>query len=228
MKQSQVARLIRALILAVLIIPLVAATIFTTLSALTVSPGLIGANGNATGTVERTTVAANQIVNLTSADPTVAIVPNRVTIYSKSRSATFPITGGSKGGCTWIKAQSGTAPAKQARIMVGPPGTPSQHPVKLALGSGQTLSMNTLTWIVGLQVAASVTLENPAGQYGAIVTLSSSNPSVATVPPSLRLLPGTSRRSFTITPTSTGCAVISASFGTAVSSKMLNVVTPEG
>jgi len=148
--------------------------------------------GNSDGGRVVLTGAAYQggiVVNLSSSNPAVAHVPANVTVPEGASSATFTVTTSPVSSITHVTltASSGQS-VKTIVLTVNPPAITSL-----------TLFPGTLTG--GQNSTGTVTLNGIAPQGGSSVALSSSNPAVAQVPPSVTVPPGSNRASFTITTT---------------------------
>ncbi len=121
------------------------------------------------------------------------ITPPNVTVPAGSLSATFttlPAPQTALARYVLVQAHYGTSGGSQARILeVDPaPGAPTL----LAIGpAGQDV-------IGGKPARASVALVMPAPAGGGVVSLSTDNPSVIQVPPSVTIAGGNSAVSFTI------------------------------
>jgi peroxiredoxin len=112
--------------------------------------------------------------------------------------------------------------------------TDAAKPVQIALGcippealTLTSLTLNTTSVIAGKSAQATVMLSGPAPLEGEVVTLTSSNTTVATVPQSIPIVQGTRTASFTVTSTglATDTITISASFAGGTVSATLSVYT---
>jgi hypothetical protein len=193
------------------------------LSSLTLSPAsVVGGKPTTANTVTLTSAApaSGATITLTSADPAVAAVPASVTVAGGSTvSAPFTITTTAVATTTHvtIKASDGTN-TKSETLAVKPAALTA---VKLSPGSvvgGKSTTNNT------------VTLNGPAPAGGAVVDLSSSDPTVAGVPPSVTVAPGaTTSPVFTITTTAVATnspETISASYDSVTKTADLTVKAP--
>jgi hypothetical protein len=120
-------------------------------------------------------------VSLTSSDPSLLVVPPVATVKSGADGAIFPITyvpTPRSGSVTIAASYKGSAASVNVPIVAWPP---------IALDINPSL-------------AATVTLNTPAPAGGASVTLSSSDPSIATVPSTVSVAPGSHTAQFTVTP----------------------------
>jgi hypothetical protein len=143
---------------------------------------------------------------------------------SKSSTASFTLRAATAfGGCTRIRAQSGTADPRLMTLFVAPPSTPSTSAVRLDLASGSAPpTLTTLPVYFGMKVSGTVTLSSPAGGRGVSVSLTSSIPASIEVPRSVFIPAGTTTASFSVTQKSLAeCAIVTAILGLSRSSKML-------
>jgi len=165
------------------------------LSSLSFSQSSVPAGGTVIGTVTLTSPApaGGALVTLSGSMEGQVIVPPNVTVPAGSLSATFNTTPAPQTAISryvLVQAHYGTSGGSQARILkVDPaPGVPTL----LAIGpAGQDV-------IGGTPARASVGLVMPAPAGGGVVTLSTDNPSVIQVPPSVTIAEGNSTISLTI------------------------------
>lgn len=200
----------------------------STLVSLTVSPHIIAAGGTATGTVKRNTAGGFTVVDLASANPTIATVPSRVTIPRRATANSFTVSGTQgEGGCTTVSARTGTAAPIQTKIAVAP-YNPRVSTLTLRFGSGGGMADGGFD---GQTIQGTVTLSSPAAR-GVTVALTSSAPRGLDLPSSVYIAPGKSSAAVSIKQRSPGnidCAVVTASLGTAVSKRLvLFWASPEG
>lgn len=107
----------------------------------------------------------------------------------------------------------------QAQAAPPPPSAPSLS----------TLTVNPMSVVGGNSSQGTVTLTSGAPAGGAVVTLSSSSPSIASVPASVALAAGATSANFTITTasvTASNSATITASFGGTTRTAILTVTPP--
>jgi hypothetical protein len=165
------------------------------LSSLSFNQSSVPAGGTTTGTVTLTSPAptGGALVTLSGSMEGQVIVPPNVTVPAGNLSATFTTTSAPQTAISryvLIQAHYGTSGGSQARILkIDPsPGIPTL----LAIGpAGQDVTGGT-------PARASVGLVMPAPAGGGAVTLSTDNPSVIQVPPSVTIAEGNSTISFTI------------------------------
>jgi len=153
------------------------------------------------------------VVKLSSNNPAVASVASQITVTEGSKTGKFIVTTTSVSKLTQvvITASSGDS-VKQVNLTVNPPAVKSLTLIPSEVVGGQN-STDT------------VTLNAAAPNGGSAVTLSSSNPGVAQVPPAVTIPSGTKTATFTITTspvqTQTGVSITATYNGT--QSKILTV-----
>jgi hypothetical protein len=164
------------------------------LSSLAVSPSSVIGGQPSTGTVTLASAApaGGVVVTLASAN-SAASVPSSVTVAAGSTSANFsvtttPVTAATSGNIT----ASYNGVTKSTTFTVNP-----QPPAALS-----ALSLNPTAVRGGNNSTGTVTLTSPAPSGGLIVTLSSSNPSKATVSSTVTVSAGSTMANFTVTTTS--------------------------
>jgi hypothetical protein len=163
----------------------------TTLSTFSLSPSTLAAGSASTGVVtsNQTAPAGGLVVALSSSNTAVATVPQSGTIPAGASSANFPVST-SKSATTrtaTITASGGGVTRSVVLTATGP--TPATVTLNPASVSGGTSSTGTVT----LSRAA------PAG--GVVVSLSSTDTAVLSVPASVTVAAGSSSRSFTVSTT---------------------------
>ncbi|MGV8040941.1 MAG: carboxypeptidase regulatory-like domain-containing protein [Thermoanaerobaculaceae bacterium] len=126
-------------------------------------------------------------VALTSANPGVASVPASITVPTGATQATFTVTTTVVPSSTLVEisATAGGSTAS-ATLTVGP----------LAVSA---LTLSPASLIGGTPSTGTVTLNGPAPAGGFDVTLSSANPSAATVPATIAVTTGATEATFTVT-----------------------------
>ena len=191
--------------------------IVVSLSALGLSPANVTGGSLSTGTVTMNGPAptGGAVISLLSSDPSVT-VPASVTIPEGTTSATFAVSTSPVAAATTstVSAVFGGA-AQTAAITVEPAVLSS-----LALNPSSTTGGGSST--------GTVTLSGPAPAGGVTVALSSSNPSLATVPSSVTVPAGFANAMFTVNTRMALCpnsATITASFS-AVSQRANLAVMP--
>ena len=150
-----------------------------TLSGVSVAPG-----NSIQATVALTTAAASgATVGLTSSNPGVATVPASVDIAVGATSATFAVWGVAAGSVTITATMNGSS--RQSSTLTVSSG------LRLA-----SISVSPSTTVGGSIVAGTVTLNGPAPNGGAAVTLSSDG--IAVVPSSVTVISGDSSATFNV------------------------------
>ena len=162
-------------------------TLPASLSALGLNAGEVTGGSSATGTVTMNGAAptGGTVVALSSSDPSVN-VPATVTIPEGTTSTTFTMATSPVASATTAVITAAFGGVTQtASMAVEPPVLAS-----LALNPSSVTGRNSST--------GTVTLSGPAPAGGAVVALSSSNSSVATVPPSVTVPAGFTNATFTM------------------------------
>lgn len=159
-----------------------------TLGSLQMQPSTVSGGTDATGVVSLTpgTVAPNggAVISITNDNPSLVTTPLNVTIAAGQSSASFPISTQQTGLTTAVTITANyTGVTRSATLTVAAPSNG-------AVIASVTLTPSTVVGGSTQSVRALVTLNQPAPPEGAIVTLSSSNPSVARVPQTLGIGPG--------------------------------------
>jgi FG-GAP-like repeat len=162
----------------------------STLASLTLNPSSVtGGLGSSTGTVTLNVPApaGGAQVTLSSSNTSAATVPASVTVPGGSTSATFPVTTSPVGTVIPVTISgSYNGNTQSATLTVNPPTLTSL-----------TLNPSSVVGGVGSSTGT-VTLNAPAPAGGAKVTLSSSNPSTASVPSSVTIPAGATSATFTV------------------------------
>lgn len=197
---------------------------------ISLSPTDVSSGGSSTGTVTLdSTSAVPATVFLFSSNPSLAKVPEKISVTSRNRTGTFAIkTASGGGGCSIISAQqNGTGIRRSELLLVLPPSTPAGAPVSVSVSPGSVPG--------GGSASGTVLVQSPQGAPGP-VQLSSSNPLV-TVPPSVtpasaQEISGAYQGTFSIRTAAVGppgtCAMITATFGGSQSRAVLKVVSTGG
>jgi hypothetical protein len=188
------------------------------LTSISTTPATVVGGESATGTVRlgAAAPAVGVAVNLSSAQPHVAHVPDSVTIPAGATSATFPIT-------TFpTHTTSVTINAQMDVAFLGSSITVQQAP------SGPSLSavtVNPTSVVGGNSSTGTVTLSAAAPSGGAVVSLSD-NSGATSVPPSVTVPAGATSVNFNVATSSvsaTASSTITASFGGASRTVTLTV-----
>ena len=164
----------------------------STIMSLTVAPTSVTGGNGSTGTVTLDGVApaGGSVVALASSDTSTATVPATVTVPAGSLAASFPIATNSVASTTGVSI-SGTFNGTQAALLTVVPvgiSTLSLSPAMVAGGAATS--------------TGTVTLTGPAPPSGAVIALTSNNSSVASVPATMAIPPGSTSGTFTVTTTS--------------------------
>jgi hypothetical protein len=191
------------------------------LSSLALSLTSVTGGTPSTGTVTLSGPApgGGAFVSLSSNNPAVASVPGSgsVTIPAGATSATFTVTTSAVATSTTVTISSSYSD-----------GTPQTALLTVIPPALSSLSLSPATVTGGNPSTGTVTLNGPAPSGGSVVSLSSSNPSVASVPPSgSAIVPaGSTTATFTVNTRivlfSTS-ATISASYNSTTQSAILKV-----
>jgi len=184
---------------------------------LKVVPSAVTRGEESTGTVTLSSAAptGGTAVMLSSTETAVANVPANVTVAAGATSASFAIStsqGLSSPVTVKISATLDDA-ARSAALTVVPP---LSH---LFFWTNRVAAGTALTGTVGLAL--------PAAAGGAVVSLSTSDPAVATVPATVTISPGATSGNFTVTTNTVTAATtvtITASYGGDTKSMILDVV----
>lgn len=191
------------------------------LSTLDINPSSVEGGTSAAGTVVMSNGATNgAVVSLSSSNPSVASVPATTTVAPNGFTGTFTVTTSAVAASTPVTiTASYNGDTRTAPLTVTPAGA------GVTLQS-VTVSPSSVTG--GNPTSAFVSLSGGAPPGGAAVALSSSNPSVVSIPASVTVAEGTTARGFTVTTTSvttTTSATITATYnGTSVTATA--TVTP--
>jgi LmbE family N-acetylglucosaminyl deacetylase len=187
-------------------------------TSLTLSPASVLSGNASQGTVVLPAPAGPQgvAVQLSSSDPATATVPATVSFAAGASSATFPIaTAAGITVTTQVTLSATYGTTATAVLAVGP----------LAVS---VVALAPATVVGGSPSQATVMLNGPATGGGAVVALSSSNPSVATVPASVTVPAGASSATFTVATasvaTSTSVSIAASFLGSSISTPL--TVTP--
>ncbi len=216
----------------------------TTLTTLTLSPTSVLGGDAARGSVTLSCPVAllnsgGETVTLTSSNPAVASVPASVSLASGATTATFPITTSAVQTSTPVTITASFTLSGQSAVSQTLTATLTVTPFTVA-----TLTLAPTALCGGLTSTATVTLNGLAPVGGKVVTLTSSNPAVTSIPATVTVPAGQSSAKATITtqPVTTNTPVtISAAVGSTlvqsatltvqpmeVSTVMLNPTTVQG
>ncbi len=182
-------------------------------------PSVLGGNA-ATGTVvlDGLAPAGGAVVSLESANPAVVSLPAAVTVAAGTDRASFSITTSpvaTQTNVTLIARFNNSFTATTVAVL--PPLTVA------------SLAFNPSTVVGGNASTGTVTLSGAAGASGAVVSLSSSNPGVVSVPGTVTVTAGAASASFTATTASvaaTTSVTVTASLNGQAASATLTVTPP--
>src|SRR5436309_7604856 len=197
------------------------------LSSLTLTSVKILGESSTTGTVTLTSAApaGGALVWLSGSMEGQVVTPPNVTVPAGGISANFTITAPQVNAPRYVLIQGAYGPtggnqAKLLEIDPGPPGAPTVRAL------GLPLSVNQFGVIGGVSTRGTVSLVMLAPPAGGAVTLTSDNPSVVQVPPTVSIPGGNSANSFPITtsPVAVGTTVsINATAGGVTKTAFINV-----
>jgi len=201
-----------------------AATTTASLSAVSVSPSTVVGGTTAQGTITLTGAAPSggAAVTLSSSNPSVVSVPASVTVAAGTSSAPFGVNTSSVTANTSITITATYAGiTRTTTLTVTPPSTTTT-------ASLSAVSVSPTSVVGGTTAQGTVTLTGAAPSGGAVVTLSSANTSVVSVPASVTVAAGNSSATFgvnTSAVTANTSVTITATFG-GVSRTTTLTVTP--
>ena len=186
------------------------------ISSVSLNPSSVVGGSSSTGTVTLAAAATTDTdITLSSGNTSLAQVPTTVTVLAGATSANFNVTTSAVTTTTGVNITATYGSSTQgATLTVTPPLTAS------------SVSLNPSSVVGGNSSTGTVTLSGPAPASGANVTLSSSNTSVAQVPPSVTVTGGTTSANFNVTTsavTTTTGVNITATYGGASPSATLTV-----
>ena len=166
------------------------ATNTTSIASLTLNPASVASGGASTGTVTLNAVATNgAVLTLSSSNTAAATVPATVTVAPGASTATFPVSAKFVSSSTNVTI-SGTlgGVTQNATLTVTPPTV-----------TLQSFTVSPTTVGGGVSATGTVTLSAAAPVGGAVVGLSSSVSSIASVPASVTVPAGSSSTTFPVT-----------------------------
>jgi hypothetical protein len=166
------------------------------LQSIKLNPSSVVGGSPSTGTVTLSGAApaGGAAVALSSKKP--LVVPTNVTVPFGLTSANFSITTGPVAVQTQIQISGTYVTSQFATLTLQPPGPPPPPPVQAALASVSLLPASVLG---GNPSQGTVTLTSAAPLGGAVVTLQSTNPPIASVPGTVTVLPNSTNAIFTVT-----------------------------
>lgn len=176
---------------------------------LTLNPTSVNGGNTSTGEIILSAPAPSggAVFSLSSNNTSVATVPPSVSIAAGSTMAAFPVSTDATSNSTTVTisaSNSGLTQTASLTVTPQPPGGPTLT----------SLSFNPNPVVGGSPSVGAVTLSGPAPNGGALVSLSSSNPGVVSVPPSVTIPTGATGASF---PTTTSSVTASTTVTTGAS-----------
>ena len=198
------------------------------LSSVSLSPSTVqgGAASSATVTLTAAAPSGGAVVSLTSTNTAVATVAASVTVPAGATSATTSVaTSAVSSTTTSVISATRNGVTRTATLTVTPPAPPAPA------ATLDTVSLSPASVQGGSSSSATVTLTANAPAGGAVVSFSSSNPAVATVPASMTVPEGVNSRvvvNFVSTSpvSATATSVISATYNGVTRSATLTVTPP--
>jgi BNR repeat-like domain len=160
------------------------------LSALSLSPSTVTGGSSSMGTVTLSAPAppGGAVISLSSSDPTVASVPDSVTVSEGTTSASFTVSTSAVGSSTSVTISGSYNGTTQSASLTVTPPTLTSLTLSPSSVLGGPLGFSTGT----------VTFSAPAPAGGVQVMLSSSDPSAASVPSSVTVPAGATGATFTV------------------------------
>lgn len=157
-------------------------------SKLYLEPSKLAGGQTSTGLVELNGIApaGGVLVTLGTTDTTVVTLPADVTVPAGSTSATFEITTSAVTSMVSVSIVATANGVGRTELMtIVPTSLESVSLVPSSIGAGNT-------------AAGQITLSNPAPSGGVLVSLSSTNPAVAPVPPTVAVAGGATTATFSV------------------------------
>jgi hypothetical protein len=193
---------------------------------LTLSPTSVNGGNPSTGQITLSSPAPSGgiVFSLSSSNTSVATVPASVTVAAGSTGAAFQVstmTTANSAGVTISAANSGVTQTAPLTVTPQPPSGPTLT----------SLTLNPKTLVGPTPSIGTVTLSGPAPNGGVLVSLSSSNPGVVTVPASVTISQGATSTSFTantsiVTASNPVTITIAASYAGVTQPSQLTVMPP--
>jgi hypothetical protein len=182
-----------------------------------IDPVTGGNNSTATITLNRLVQGGSFAVNLSSSDPSIVSVPasvpialgsNNAMVSITTRSVTQPVT-------VTITASAGGATVTDT-LSVNPGAAPPPPPPPPPAATLTTLAVNPTSLVGGNSASGTLTLSGAAPSSGAVIALTSSNPSIVSVPATVTIGAGGSSATFSISTqsvTASTSVTLSATYG---------------
>jgi hypothetical protein len=190
----------------------------STLNLLSLSPTSVTGGASSTGTINLTSPAPSggTVVSLSSSDPSVAAVPDFVTVPAGATSATFAVATSAVSASTSVVMTAASSGITQTVALTVLPPTLMSVSMTPARLTGGNSSVGT------------VSLSGPAPSGGLAISLSSSDSSVAAVSSSMTVPAGATSATFTATTaavaTSSSVSIFATNSG--VTQSALIVIVP--
>ena len=164
----------------------------------TLNPTSVNGGNTSTGEIILSAPAPSggAIFSLSSSNTSVATVPPSVNIAAGSTMTLFPVSTNATSSSTTVTISASYSGSTQTASLTVTPQPPPGGPTLTSL------SFNPNTVVGGLSSSGAVTLSGKAPSGGALVSLSSSNPAVVSVPPSVTIPAGATGASFLTTTSS--------------------------
>jgi len=164
----------------------------------TLNPTSVNGGNTSTGEIILSAPAPSggAIFSLSSSNTSVATVPPSVNIAAGSTMTPFPVSTNATSSSTTVTISASYSGSTQTASLTVTPQPPPGGPTLTSL------SFNPNTVVGGLSSSGAVTLSGKAPSGGALVSLSSSNPAVVSVPPSVTIPAGATGASFLTTTSS--------------------------
>jgi hypothetical protein len=195
-----------------------------TLSTFSTNPSTVVGGDPSSGTVVLSSGApfGGALISLSSSNPAVASVPANTTAPENSFTATFTITTSAVTANTVVTITAAYNGATRTATITVTPNAPPPGPTMSNLVVDSPV-------VGGSASQGAAVLSAAAPQGGAAVSLSSSNPGVASVPASVTVLAGNSGASFSISTTAVSASTtvtISATYNGTTRTAPLSVTPP--
>lgn len=192
---------------------------------LTLNPTSVNGGNTSTGEIILSAPAPSggAVFSLSSSNTSVATVPPSVSIAAGSTMAAFPVSTNATSNSTTVTISASNSGLTQTASLTVTPQPPPGGPTL------SSLSFTPNPVVGGSPSLGAVTLSRPAPNGGALVSLSSSNPAVVTVPPSVTIPAGATSASFPTTTSSVTASTkvpIGASYAGVTQTSSLTVLPP--
>ena len=196
---------------------------------LTLNPTSVNGGSSSTAEITISAPAPNggTVFSLSSSNTSVATVPPSVTVAAGSTSAAFLVSTMTAANSTTVTISASNSGVTQTASLTVTPQPPSGPALtSLSFNPNKVVGGSPLP---SQQPQGALTLSGPAPNNGALVSLSSSNPAVVSVPPSVTILFGKTSASFAATTsvvTSSTTVTVSAYYAGVTQTASLTVTPP--